>query len=189
MCTGAEFAVGGQGVSALAGGVSSYYKTKAERTTVRAQADMADIQARLLESSAQDAIRRGMVDEQASRLQAARIKSDQITGYAAGNIALDSDSVVNKLTETDVLSEIDAATIPWNAMQEAFGYRREGLNQEASARNLRTQASGMSPSRAFTTTLLTGASKVATNRTKYQEAGMINKGDTLYIPAPRGRNA
>lgn len=196
MCTSTEFDITGQGVSALTSGVSSYYSARAERSALRAQASLSDIRARLMESNAQDAIRRGNVDEQKIRLDNARLKSEQRVAYAANNIALDSGSVTAMLTDADLSTEIDVNTVQMNALNEAFGYRREALSAATDSRNTNLAARGISPTSAGFTTLLTGAKKVATARADAQTAGLINKGDSFYVPPPsqkptprRGRNA
>lgn len=173
--TFASLALGLQGASAAQGVVGSVYQARNQRAQIESQARIADINAGIAETNAQaaeDAARaamdRGSVEGSASRQKYGQLKGSQRASMAANGIDLGSDTAVDILTSTDVLSEQDAATIRENSIRTAWGYKVEagnaraaGAQQRMAANSARASAAGISPAMAGATSLLSGATQVA----------------------------
>ncbi len=137
--------------------IGAYYSARSAKSTLKHQARMGEISARISELGAQSALMQGQRQEQAVRLNTAQMKSAQRTGFAARGVALDSGSVQNIMNTTDYMGEVDALTVQRNAKQAAWGYRMQATNQQAAATMARADASGIVPGMS----LLAGAGQVA----------------------------
>lgn len=124
---------------------------------------------------AEDAIKRGQAEEEEHRRKVASVKGDQRVSFAARGIDLGSDVVVDTLSDTAMLGELDALTIRSNAEREAYGYRVQGMNYEASAGNnaLAAKNAKSAGKNAMFSTLLSGASTVAGNYSDYKTKGVF----------------
>lgn len=173
MCNAGQL-LGIQGGGVGAEAIGGYFAAKSQKYALKGQAAVDEANARMSELSAKTTLLAGQRQEQAVRLNNAALKSTQRNNLAANGFDLGSDSARAILNTTDILGEIDANTIASNAISQAWGYRVEGTNYSNKALMTRTQASAISPLMQAGTTLLTGASKVATNRylmTKYGATG------------------
>lgn len=141
--------------------VSAYYGAKGQKQALNFQAQMDDINARLAESSAQTILFQGQREEQHSRLQTAQLKGSQRVALAANGVDLAEGSAAELLTTTDVMGEVDANTIRANAVRAAWGQRSQGTNMQIEAMGKRSAARAISPNSAATSTLLSGATQVA----------------------------
>lgn len=138
-------------------------QSNAQKIANEAQAVVAENNAQLAEWQATDALRRGEVEENRTRLATAQLKSTQRARMAANNIALDSETPLRVLTDTDLLGEIDAMTNRENAEREAWAYRVQADDQRNRAEILRhaTVPIPDSTSGAVLGSLLGGAGRVA----------------------------
>lgn len=125
---------------------------------------------------ADDAIKRGESAEEQHRMKVQGIKADQRVGFASRGIDLGSDVVIDTLSDTAMLGELDALTIRSNAAREAYGYKVQGMNYgDSSANNLlsakNTTAAGKT---AMASSLLSGAATVAGNYAGYADKGVFS---------------
>lgn len=167
----------GQSFGALGSAGGQYFAKQGEKASYEAAARINEVNARIAELTAQSVLRAGMQAEQTQRLKTAQLKSSQKAAYAGNGIALDSSTVARVAASTDVLGEIDAATIKANAARTAWGYRTSGVNYTNQAAMDRVTADGIEPFRSGMSTLLTGATSVLGTRYKYQMAGILPKDD------------
>jgi hypothetical protein len=167
--------------------IGSYYAAKGERTALKLQARINEVNAKIAEGQARDALQRGERQEQAARMGAAQLRSTQRTGMAAGNIELGSETAAAVLTSTDYLSEMDAAQIKANALRDAWGYRMEAVGQRGQAAMSRATARGISPLGQAASTLLTSAAQVGMSYASLKAAGAFNK--STPKPTHSGRNS
>lgn len=94
----------------------------------------ADLQnAAYSDASANDAIKRGAVEEDQQRLQTAAAIGTQRAGFAANGVDVNSGSAANIQDDTAQLGEFDALTIRNNAAREAWGYRTQSQTLRQSA--------------------------------------------------------
>lgn len=87
-----------------------------------------ELNAKLADMQAEDALRRGEKQVQQHRMGMKQIISQQRVSLAAQNIQLDEGSAMEVMESTARLGEMDAITISNNAWKESFGYRISRLN-------------------------------------------------------------
>jgi len=166
-----------QGGGAINSAVGSYYAAQSQKAALSGQADIADINARTAESTAQSALYAGQQQEISSRLKTAQLKSSQRTSMAANGIDLGSGTATNILTTTDAMGEIDANTIAANAVRSAFGYRTQATNFQNDALMKRATAGAVSPISSAVSTLLSSAGQVAGNWYGLNKSGALGDAD------------
>lgn len=153
--------------------VGSYYASKGQKTSLKMQARIDEINAKIADASARDALLRGERAEQQQRLSAAQLRSRQRVALAGNNVDLGSETAAAILTGTDYLTEMDATQIKANALRESFGLRTEAGNLRSSARMNRATAKAISPGMQAFSTLLTSASKVGSDYYAFSESGAL----------------
>lgn len=178
MCNATAFA-GAQGFGAAQSAVGGYYAAQSQKSTLNMQANLADINARTAETTAQAALAAGQRQEQQVRLNTAGLKAAQTTSMAANGIALGEGSAQRILTSTDVMGEIDANTAAANAVRAAWGYRTQATNFQNQAMSARSAAGAISPGLALASGIMTGASKVASSWYGLSKVGMFSTGAGL----------
>lgn len=161
-----------QGAGAASSALGAYYGAKSQKQSLELQANLADINARMSESSAQQTLLTGQRDEQKSRIATANLKGTQRASMAANGIDLGEGSATQILTSTDVMGEIDANTIQANAVRSAWGYRTQGVNQTNQALTSRASAGAINPGQSAMTSLLGSAGTVAGNWYSYNKSGV-----------------
>lgn len=158
--------------------MTSAYGAKAvatgQQSALNYQANISDLNAQLAESNAQQELLRGQRRVAALTLKAGHLKSSQRASLAANGVDLGVGSPAEVLASTDLMKESDVSTITANAIRSAWGYRLQGANYKGAAIMQRAGASGISPSGAFNSTLLTGANGVAENWYKLAKSGVFD---------------
>lgn len=162
MCS-SGMAMGLQGAGAASSALGAYFGAQSNKLTLQGTADVADINARMLESTAQSTLLTGQREEQKSRIATANLKSKQRTALAANGVDLGVGSAENVLTTTDVMGEVDANTIAANAVMSAWGYRTQAVNETNKARSARAAADSISPEGAAFTSLIGSAGQVSSS--------------------------
>jgi hypothetical protein len=155
-----------QGASAINSTVGSFYAASGQKAALGLQADLSEI-------SAKSALVAGQRDEQRSRLNTAQVKGAQRAAMAANGVDLGSDTPNRVLTSTDLVGEVDAQTIASNALHAAWGYRTQGAQSRAAA-------SAISPGTSALTTLMGGASQVASSWYSMNKAGAFDPKPVPY---------
>lgn len=174
-----------QGASAAAMTVSSYYSAQANKEALNLQASIADINAQTAESQAQATLAAGTRQVVQTRLRTGQLKSSQRAAMAANGVDLGEGSALTVQTSTDVMGEIDANTVKANAVRAAWGYRTEATNYSNQALMARSSASAISPVSSAVTSLLGGATQVATSWYGLNKAGAFGDvNQANYSPDP-----
>ncbi len=176
--------LGMQGAGAAMGAVGSYYSASNARRNLQTSANVADINARTAELGAQSALAQGERAQQRTKLQTAQLKSTQRAGLAANGVDLGEGSAAQILTSTDVMGEIDAATVEADAVRNAWGYRTQAMNYRNEAEMNRATASAVSPAMGAVTSLLGSAGGVAESWYKFKQAGASDSGASSKAISP-----
>ncbi len=145
----------------VSGALGSYFSASAQKSLLSAQAELADINARVAESQARVELMTGQRREQASRLSTAALKGSQRAAMAANGVDLGVGSAAELQATTDLVGEVDAATIHEGAVRSAWGYRTQATNSANDAVMRRGTAGGISPGTAAMSSLLGSAGTVA----------------------------
>jgi hypothetical protein len=160
-----------QGGAAVTQGIGSYYAAQGQRTALRSQARIAEINARISEGQARDAMLQGQMQQQAIRERAGQIRGQQRVALGANMIDPTSETAIALQTSSDYLAERDVNMAEANALRQAWGYRMEATGQRNQAMMARATAKGISPLLAGATSLLTGAAQTGMTYTSLKQAG------------------
>lgn len=132
--------------SLLSSGVGTIMRMQGQAQQAQAMQASANYQAGVARNNqmianfqAQDALERGKIAAQRSRLQTAQLKGRQRTAQAGMGVIVDEDSSLDLLGDTAEFGELDALGIQANAEREAFQLRSRAQNfgNEATLLNLR----------------------------------------------------
>lgn len=163
MCTLAA-AIGLTAVSTAFSAMGQIQAGKAQQAQLNYQAAVDRNNAKIAEWQAVDAEKRGAEEERKRRVLTQQQIGTQRTSFAANGIDLGSDTVADVTADTAMIGELDALTIRNNYARDAWGYRVQGMNYQASA-GLNTLA-GKNAAKAGRTnamgTILGGTTTIAT---------------------------
>jgi hypothetical protein len=179
MCGPATLALIGAAAS-VAGVVQS---TNAQASQARYQADVARANQKITKWQAEDALTRGVKQENRQRLQMAALKGTQRTVLASHGLDLGEGSPLDILTGTDLIGEQDAATVRANAARDAWGYRTQGMNYQAQAGLYDTTAAQVRASQGLQigSTLLNTAQQVESGWYRDTTAAQVRASQGLQI--------
>lgn len=164
MCNPAYIALGAMAVGAVTSAVGA-------KNASQARKDAANYNASVQDQLALDAERRGAESAGQLRMETRQLKGSQVAALAANGIDVNQGSALDILAGTDMLSILDEETLLRNAAREAYGYRTE-------ATMYRRAADSESPSRAFMTSLIGGATQVAGSWYTMNSVGAFGGGST-----------
>lgn len=101
-----------------------------------------DTNARIAELAAQSALYQGERQSGALTLQAGQLKSRQRASMAANGVDLGVGNAAEVQASTDIMKEVDRATIEANAVRQAWGYRLQAteMQNESAQRAVNYQA-------------------------------------------------
>jgi hypothetical protein len=156
--------------------VGSYYAAKGQKTALKLQARIAEVNAKIAEGQSRDALQRGERQEQGTRMGAAQLRSSQRAAMGSSGIDLGSETAAAVLTSTDYLTEVETNTIKANALREAWGFRMDAGQSRSEASMARATARGISPAGEAFSTLMTGAAQVAGSYASFKQSGALGDG-------------
>jgi hypothetical protein len=139
---------------------------KSAQLAAEAQAQLAETNASIADLQAEAALSKGNAAVARLTQQAGQMKSAQRAGMAARGIDLGQGNAAEILASTDMMKDVDKATLIYNALNESFGYRTNAINARAQAGMARAQGmaagvSGYSSGTGYASTLITGASSLS----------------------------
>lgn len=132
MCTPAVALVAMAAATAVSA-YSSIQQGKAANAQAEYQAQVSKNNQVMANYQAEDALRRGKLEERRQRLRTERLKGEQRAAFASNNVALDQGSPLDVLEQTAGEGELDALIIRHNAEREAIARRFQGQNYGAEA--------------------------------------------------------
>lgn len=164
MCNAGMASLGVQSFGVGMSTVGSIFAASSEKSRLRHQARMAEINAGIVDSAARNTIRVGTIEETRVKLATAQAKGAQRAHLAASGVDIaGSNTALARLSGTDLIGEVDAQTVRSNALRAAWGQRFEAGNLRRQATSLRASASSISPALAGFTSLINGAGQVASS--------------------------
>lgn len=159
--------------------VGAFFGAQIQKDSLRYQAQIADINARIADGNARNAVSAGITEESRVKLQGALAKGEQIARIASSGIDIaGSPTALARLTTTDVLTSVDANQVRMNATRAAWGHRFEASDERAKAGALRASASSISPVMAGVTSLIEGAGQVASSWYSLSKQGAFSGNGT-----------
>lgn len=130
--------------STLMGGAGAIQQGQATAASAKYNAQVSDMNAKLADRSAKDALERGKLEEQKQRQKTSQVLGAQQAGMAANGVDLTFGSPLDLLVDTAVMGEMDALTIRTNSAREERDIRQQGANYRGQAGMYRAQASSAS---------------------------------------------
>jgi hypothetical protein len=127
--------------STLMGAAGQIQQSKATAAASNYNAQIAEMNAKISDKQAKDALERGKQEEQQKRMQTAQLAGRQRAAFAANGVDLSFGSPLDTIIDTAKLGEIDALNIRTNANREAYAYNMQATNQRAGATLDRMRAS------------------------------------------------
>ena len=164
--------MGLQGAGAINSAMAAGDSTQAQKNAYNYQAAVASNNAKIAEWQAQDALRLSAHSAEGVSLNTGQLKSRQIAGMAANGIDLSVGSPLDILTSTDVMGQRDFNATIDSGKKQAWGFRNQATNYLSNAAADRSVANSLSPGYATFSSVLTGASNVASNWYKMKQLGL-----------------
>lgn len=119
--------------STLLGAAGQMQQAQATASAQNYNAQVADMNAKISERRAKDAIERGGIEEQKKRQQVQQVLGKQQAAFAANGVDVAYGSPLDTIVDSSVLGELDALTIRTNTYREAYEYRVDAANKRSSA--------------------------------------------------------
>lgn len=166
-----------QGVAATINAFGSIGVTKHNNAIAQSQANIARLNAQMMERQAQGVLRSAEKAIVTKTMQAGQVKSTQRARLAANGIAVGVGSAAEIQASTDIIKEIDKNQLKSNAVADAWGYRMKAVGYEGDA--LMAMAKKQSAALNFGTTLLGGASQIANNYMLMSAHGVFDEKETM----------
>ena len=173
-----------QGIANTISAFGSIGVTKHNNAIAQSQANIARLNAQIMERQAQGTLRAAEKAIVSKTMQAGQFKSSQRARLAANGISVGVGSAAEMQASTDIIKEIDTNQIKSNAVADAWGSRMKATQFQGEA--LMKEASKKSVGLTFGSTLLAGASQVANNYMLMSAHGVFDKNtgvkqsDTLF---------
>jgi hypothetical protein len=161
---------------------SGIAQANALKAQMEVQKQVSEMNQRVADYKAKDAIERGKEDEVQYRKQVKRVIGAQRAALGASGIEIGSGSALDLQTDAAAIGEADALTIRQNARMEAFGYKMEGLGI-ASQGKINQAALGGQLAATRGATILTGIAGAAEMGFS---SGMFSSAPKLTATTPGG---
>lgn len=179
------------GINSAIGGYfaakAQQYQDKSQALNLGYQADMANINARSAEYSAESTLNSAHSEIANVTMQAGQQKASTTATMAAHGVALGSGSAQEISASQDIVKDINVYTINANAARaaaqqrtQATNYTNQALMDRTGAVNANLSASSISPFSAVTSSLLTTASSVASNWNNNQRMKLMMGNPRLW---------
>lgn len=162
----------GMGITTAINAIGSASLQRKNNAIAKSQANIARINAQMMEMQAQARLRSAEKDQVRLTLQAGQTKGRQRAAMAANGIAAGVGGSVGLLASTDLIKEVDSSQIKSNAINDAWGIRTQAGNymtQAAMAEANKKSAWGVAGQ-----TLLQGASQIANQYMLYDAIGVFD---------------
>ena len=166
----------GMGITTAINAIGSASLQRKNNAIAKSQANIARINAQMMEMQAQARLRSAEKDQVRLTLQAGQTKGRQRAAMAANGIAAGVGGSVGLLASTDLIKEVDSSQIKSNAINDAWGIRTQAGNymtQAAMAEANKKSAWGVAGQ-----TLLQGASQIANQYMLYDAMGVFDSTPT-----------
>jgi hypothetical protein len=172
------------GINAVVGMLMSMYgaysSIQSTKRSLEFQSEMAKINARMAEQTAQSILFAGGRAAGQVSLKAGKVKGAQRASQGARGIVAGEGSAAEEIATTELMKETDMLTINANATREAWAARTQSVNARNEALLKETSADTLSPLMAAGTSLLNSGTAVASSW--YQM-----KRDQQLVAAMQGR--
>ena len=167
----ANTSIGTEAAGGLLTTLGSYNLATSQKDTLAVNAAMQMANARIAEQQAQLAQINGQMAEQTSQLHTGQVFGAQRAAMAANGVDLGLGSANNVLATTRFMGNRDALTIADNATRQAWGYRVQEADANATGSLMQSAANDINPIGTGAATLLGGAGQVAKSWYNFSKQG------------------
>lgn len=161
-------------IGAIGSGVSSFYSAQMAKENLNFQKDMAAINARMAENTAQSILDQGNKLQSQVSLRAGKAVGAQKASQGARGVAIGEGSAAEEVATTNLMKEMDMMTINANAVRQAWAARTQATNYGNAALMAGTSANSISPMSAAGTSLMNGATSVASSWYRNKKLGNLS---------------
>jgi hypothetical protein len=180
-------------IGAISGGIGSYFQAESMKSSLSFQSQMSDINAesakfnaalnaRGAEKTAQSIMSAGQQAIGQVGLKAGKVKGSELASQGARGIAIGEGNTAERIATIDLMKEIDSLTINANMVRQAMATREAGAStygaEMARATGYQneslikgTTADSISPFSSMSTSLMSGATSVASNWYRFKRGG------------------
>lgn len=154
---------------AIQSGIGTYFSAKSQKDTLEFQSNMAAINARLAEQSAQSILQQGerqagMVSQKYGQEKGKRVVSQGSRGIQGG-----VGSAAEEMASVELAKETDMLQINANAVRAAWGARTQSTNYANQSLLAGTSAESINPFASAVPSMIGSASSVASNWYRYNK--------------------
>lgn len=148
---------------ALVSGIDAWAENRQTALSLDLKSSTSAVNAQIAEMGAQQALRAGAQQVAQITQRAGQLKARQRAGFAASGVAVGVGSSAETMATTDIMKEVDAQTAKVNALQSAWGYRRQAIMLDAQSKASKIMASANRSAAPWNglSSILGGAAKVA----------------------------
>lgn len=119
---------------------NTYARTQAIRAEANFQRSQLEMNRKIAEMQANDALRRGAKEKRDVETQTRQLIGAQRAAMAAQGIEVDTGSALDIQKDTATLGRMDALTVRMNAYREAWGYKFNAMQMTAQGELIGTQS-------------------------------------------------
>lgn len=119
---------------------AAYETARANAYSLKTAASISEDNMHLAQFGVEAAFKAGESQIAAVSQRAAEVKAKQRVAFSANGVALGVGSTAEAMASTDIQKEVDENTIKLNALQQAWGYRRQRMMLKAQADGQRVMA-------------------------------------------------
>ena len=163
--------------SAISGEISRYYQAKqaqyeakSKASSMRFQADMANINASMMEEDAASILEAGQQQKAQLTMRAGMEMAQELTRQGARGVRIGAGSAAETQASLDLVKEIDAYNIDSNALRQSQARRMQAVNMRNQGLMGRVSAQNIEASAPRTQTLLGTAGRVGSEFFLYRAA-------------------
>lgn len=146
---------------AIQSGIGSYFAAESAKQNLEFQANMAAINARMAENTAQSIFSAGQKQAGMVSQKYGQVKGSAKASQAARGIQAGVGSAAEEIASIDLAKETDMLTINANTVRQAWAARTQSVNAQNESLLKGTTAESISPFSAMSTSLISSASQVA----------------------------
>lgn len=161
-------------IGAISGGIGAYFSAESQKSSLKFQSDMAAINARMAENTAQSILQAGSKEASNVGLRAGKVVGSQRASQGARGIVAGVGNAAEEIATTNLMKETDMMTINANATRAAWGARTQATNSANQSLLQGITANSISPFSAAGTSLMNGAAAVAPSWYKAFGGGGLN---------------
>lgn len=150
-------------IGAISQGLGAYQSAKSTKMNLEFQRDMAVINARMAENTAQSIMEQGKQAIGQVGMKARKVKGAQKVSQASRGLAMGEGSTAEEIATTDLMKETDMITINANTVRAAMAARTQSVNATNESLLKGTTADSISPFSAASTSFMNSATSVASS--------------------------